>query len=520
MTPRTGNRLALGKFIVLNLNAKVMLLMVMQAMAGSSFYRRAALLLPLILILRNIYRRWRQFPWGIRAVPRHWLLGNLLEAGMAIKNNQHLDWWLSLHKTYGDTLVVQFPFQPPLVDTVDPKIVEHILKLRFDNYIKGDWFRNRLTDLLGQGIFNVDGSAWYNQRKTASVMFSHNQFKRHIWRVVQKNCDKLVHILHSHVAGETIDIFNLMNRFTLDTIGEIGFSKTVGSLEQADTPFMKSFDVAQQVSVLRFVYPLWQLQRFFNVGNERGAKRHFKVLDEYSTAVVRDLREHMHSEGSDSFIGLFMKDAAQKGDTYNEGFMKDMVLNFLLAGRDTTAQALSWCLYLLMQHRPVEQRILDELNVVCGNRDVAYDDLNNLTYLQAVINETLRLYPSVPSDSKVAISDDILPDGTFLPRGCVVQFNPYCMGRSQRLWGEDADKFRPERWLGRDAPSPYEYPVFNAGPRECLGKRLASVEMKAALCCILKSVRLTLAVPPEAIRHDFQLTIGMVSGLPCTVEAR
>jgi len=215
-----------------------------------------------------------------------------------------------------------------------------------------------------------------------------------------------------------------------------------------------------------------------------------------------------------------MKEASKKGEPIDEEFMKDMVLNFLIAGRDTTAHGLSWCLYLLMDHPEVEQKMLDEIKEVCGDEELTYDQIGRLKYVQAVVDEALRLYPSVPADSKVAVADDTLPDGTFVPAGCVIQFNPYSMGRSKKLWGEDAELFRPERWIGAEMPSAFVYTAFNAGPRECLGKRLAWVEMKAILVGILRTVKLTLAVPRSEILPDVQLTIGMSSGLPCKVEAR
>jgi cytochrome P450 len=228
----------------------------------------------------------------------------------------------------------------------------------------------------------------------------------------------------------------------------------------------------------------------------------------------------LDTEAGDSFVGVFMKEASKKGEAIDEEFMKDMVLNFLIAGRDTTAQGLSWCLYLLMGHPEVEQKMLDEIKEVCGDEELTYDQMGRLKYVQAVVDEALRLYPSVPADSKVSVADDTLPDGTFVPAGCVIQFNPYSMGRSKKLWGEDAELFRPERWIGAEMPSAFTYTVFNAGPRECLGKRLAWVEMKAILVGILRTVKLTLAVPRDEILPDVQLIIGMSSGLPCKVEAR
>jgi fatty acid omega-hydroxylase len=194
-------------------------------------------------------------------------------------------------------------------------------------------------------------------------------------------------------------------------------------------------------------------------------------------------------------------------------------LNFLIAGRDTTAQALSWAFFCLSEHPEAEARAREEVIAVCRQEEVAYEDMPKLPYLQAVISESLRLYPSVPMEMKYASQDDTWPDGTFVPKGSSVNYNVYGIGRDRSIWGEDAEMFRPERWLemqGR-APGNYEYPVFNAGSRECLGRRLAMVEMKACLAILLPQVSLRLAVPASTITTDAQLTIGMRSGLPCFV---
>merc|ERR1712190_92205 len=105
---------------------------------------------------------------------------------------------------------------------------------------------------------------------------------------------------------------------------------------------------------------------------------------------------------------------------------------------------------------------------------------------EATLSEALRLYPSVPLDIKVATRSDTWPDGTFVPAGSVIMYNIYAMGRDISIWGADAAAFRPERWLEmKQVPSNYDYAVFNAGPRECLGRRLALVEMKACMATLL-----------------------------------
>jgi cytochrome P450 len=351
-------------------------------------------------------------------------------------------------------------------------------------------------------------------------MFSNDQFKNHIWRVIGANCARVSQLLRDVPKGGTVDLFNILNRFTLDTIGSVGFARDIGSLGDAESPFLRSFDRAQQISLLRFIQPLWRIRRLLRIGEEGEARRHFQMLSDYSLETVCMLKEDSSGGKGNSFVGLFVQQAKKTGERVSDNFLKDMVLNFLIAGRDTTAQSLSWILYLVMDHPTVEAKILKEIDDVLGEEPISYSNTAKLKYLQNVINEGLRLYPSVPADSKICVQDDHLPDGTFIPAGAVVQFHPYAMGRSKGIWGEDAADFKPERWEGRDFPSSFVYPVFNAGPRECLGKRLAWVEMRAFLAEVLRAVRFELAVPRDAIKPDTQLTIGMSTGLPCHVFPR
>merc|ERR1712216_167811 len=223
-------------------------------------------------------------------------------------------------------------------------------------------------------------------------------------------------------------------------------------------------------------------------------------------------------EARKSFVGLFLEDATKSGEDLSDSYLRDLVLNFLIAGRDTTAQALSWTIFCLTQHPEAANKARQEIIDVCGIRGPAYEDMNRLPYVNAVLSEALRLYPSVHTDSKVAASDDTLPDGTWIARGTEILYDIYSMGRDKDIWGDDAESFRPERWIELDEPpTNYQYVVFNAGPRECLGRRLAMAEMKACLAMLLPSVSFKLAVPADSIIPDAQLTIGMGRGLPCYV---
>jgi cytochrome P450 len=190
----------------------------------------------------------------------------------------------------------------------------------------------------------------------------------------------------------------------------------------------------------------------------------------------------------------FIDDAARKerdadntesrtGGTDQE--LRDILLNFMSAGRDTTACALSWTLYELIKHPRVADKVREEFHqmIVDNKGRVTYDEINKkLQYAHAVALEVQRLHPSVPKDAKYAIKDDVLPDGTRIPAGACVSYCSYAMGRDENLW-EDVDSFKPERFLNESGteykePSVYAFPVFNAGPRLCLGKPLALLEIK------------------------------------------
>ena len=494
-------------------------------------FKRAHLAAMATAVLYGLWKRWRNRPQGATFMPGHWLLGNLPQFLQASWRKEQLDFLCDQHRRLGRTLAMKFPFTSWWVVTTRPENVEHILSINFSNYPKGPWWQSKLVDLLGNGIFNADGQEWHQQRKTASRMFTANLFKEHIWVVVRRNARKLRDLLESTKPGQEVDIFNLMNRFTLDTIGEIGFGKCVGSLEDPSSPFLQSFDKAQQIAFQRFVVPVWRPLRWLGIGQERETQKHFQLLDEYSRSVAQDLRKGLSRDSGragiawedietrKSFIGLFLQDAQKRGEDLSDDYLRDLVLNFLIAGRDTTAQALSWAIYLLCMNPECEAKARREIRDVCGVRGPAYDDMNHLRYVQAVLSEALRLFPSVPLDAKYTLSDDILPDGTVVPQGTTVFYNLYAMGRDHAIWGKDAEVFRPERWLEMESPpSNYAYPVFNAGPRECLGRRLAIVEMKTCLAMILPELSFRLAIPADQVMPDAQLTIGMSRGLPCTVD--
>ncbi|XP_074558563.1 cytochrome P450 86A2-like [Curcuma longa] len=155
---------------------------------------------------------------------------------------------------------------------------------------------------------------------------------------------------------------------------------------------------------------------------------------------------------------------------------------------------------------------------------LAFEEVDRLVYLKAALSETLRLYPSVPEDSKYVMANDVLPDGTFVPAGSSITYSIYSAGRMKSVWGEDCLDFRPERWLSPDGKrfephDSFKFVAFNAGPRVCLGKDLAYLQMKSIAAAVLLRYRLTVA-PGHRIEQKMSLTLFMKNGLRMNVQDR
>ncbi|KAI7980915.1 Cytochrome P450 94A1 [Camellia lanceoleosa] len=149
------------------------------------------------------------------------------------------------------------------------------------------------------------------------------------------------------------------------------------------------------------------------------------------------------------------------GHSY-ENFVTDIVISFILAGRDTTSAGLTWFFWLISRHPDVENEILKEINE--KSKDASFKEVKDMVYTYASLSESMRLYPPVPIDSKKVIDDDVLPDGTVIKKGTSVAYHPYAMGRSEKLWGRDWAEFRLERWLEKRDKGARKWSFVGKGP--------------------------------------------------------
>ncbi|KAL3902074.1 MAG: hypothetical protein SGCHY_000108 [Lobulomycetales sp.] len=524
-----------------------------------SWISLAALVASLLLSLASL--RWSQRKLlGVKSLPEPSasvpLLGILPNILLHHWHRKH-DWFLEQLEILGETFLARFPFGMKIVVTSNLDNIEHILKTNFPVWDKGKIYHDNIVQLLGEtGIFCTDGKVWKTQRKISSNIFTIKNFKNLFTTVFEDHSIVLARFLSNAAAsGQTVDMTKLFFAFTMDSFGSSDFK----CLKDPETPvpFAKSFDAvsslpsppnpaskAQSIVVFRFVNILWKLTEPFT--SARGEmKRHVAVVHDFANSMIQKRRACREEESQPGgckgpprkpdLLDLFMDSAGAEGEDLSDDQLRDIVLNFIIAGRDTTAQALAWSVWLLQLHPDVSAKLRSEAFSVLGtdtSRLAAYDDMRRLPYAHAVFFEVLRLYPSVPSNVKVCNEDDELPDGTFVAKGSRVIFSPYAMGRLTRIWGPDAKEFNPERWLVDGAlrkESQIKFPAFNAGPRICLGQNLAtqvcSCDFK--LICEQEAVTvLTLLVrafdfemlPDQEITYIDSLTLPMKNGLKVKVH--
>ena len=450
-------------------------------------------------------------------------------------NHERFSQWateLTQNSPNGNILLHR-PFGHRQLLTTNPANVQHVLKNQFYQYPKGNYFREHLYDLLGDGIFTADSDNWKFQRQMASHEFNTKSLRKFVETVVEDELSgRLLPLLSEATTKNTVfDMQDILQRFTFDNICRIAFGFDPACLSpsfpQPESEFAEAFEEATRISNQRFnaVMPQWwKLKRALNVGSERQLREALLIVHEYATNLVRQKKRELEEKSSlesEDLLSRFLSSGHS-----DERFVRDIVISFIVAGRDTTSAAMTWFFWLLANKPGVEEEILKEIKEKPEALD--YDEVKHVVYIHASLCETMRLYPPIPHDTKYAVADNVLPDGTEVKKGMGVGYFPYAMGRTEAIWGKDWPEFRPERWLEKEstgkwkflARDSYTYPVFQAGPRICLGKDMAFLQMQRIIAGVMQKYRV---VPAEKGFDPFftsYLSAKMKGGFPVRVEER
>ncbi|KAF8380396.1 hypothetical protein HHK36_027881 [Tetracentron sinense] len=427
--------------------------------------------------------------------------------------------------------------------TTDPRNIEHILKTNFDKYSKGQYNQNIVKDLFGQGIFAVDGYKWRQQRKLASFEFSTRVLKDFSCAVFRRNTAKLGRIISEFtITNQTFDIQDVLMRCTLDSIFKVGSEmdlNCLGGSNKEGNAFIKAFDDSNALVYRRYVDPFWKLKRFLNMGSEAVLNKNIELINGFVYRIIQGKKKQLSVKGDSKdkkdILSRFIVESEKDPRMMTDQYLRDIILSFMIAGKDSTANTLSWFFYMLCKNPLIQEKIAQEVREVVFStkeNEASIDDfameltddmLEKMHYLHAALTETLRLYPAVPVDGKCSETDDILPDGYRLKRGDGVYYMAYAMGRMSYIWGEDAEDFRPERWLNNGVfqpESPFKFIAFHAGPRICLGKDFAYRQMKIVAMVLLRFFRFKLRDNEKQVTYKTMFTLHINGGLHLIAVSR
>lgn len=289
-----------------------------------------------------------------------------------------------------------------------------------------------------------------------------------------------------------VDMQSLFKRLTLDTFGEVGLGVHLNTLNK-QVQFSQDFDWVISELEHRFINP-------YRPFMEYEYSKRLQRMDKYIADIIAE-RRTMALEGKFDLLSMLIQTEE------DPKFLRDNLMNFIIAGRDTTAILLSWTIYYLSNHPEVRAKVCAEIETHLGSNQPTFDNIKNLKYLDHVLHEVLRLNPpALPISAKQAIKSDILPNGVKVNAKQCVIFSPYVLHRL--YWGEDAEQFKPERWddpISKDTP--YAYIPFQRGPRQCLGMNMAFEEAAVVLVIILQSKLNFQVLPGETITHCLGIPI-------------
>jgi cytochrome P450 len=465
------------------------------------------------------------------------ILGNTLDT---VKYHRHrLHDWLADQSALvqGRPWQMQIVGRPPTVVLTSPDNFEDIVKCQVDNFPRGADSQAITGDFLGRGIIATDGRDWFFQRKVSSHLFSMKMMQEVMHDVVRDKLGVLCNVLDAYIArGEdTISLKRELMHFTSDVFAKIGFGLDLKCLEtglDGETHvFIEAFARVSHVTGLRFQLPgwLWRFKRFFGIGDEGELRQGMKIVNDFTYKVIADsiaTKERQQSDGSPpkDLVSLFLSTSTAKdrneisgGDQKTElEFIRDMAINFIFAGKDTTSVAMGWFVVMINMYPQVLEKIRLEMKEHTPSLFTAtsipyIDELKNLVYLDAAIRENLRLNSPAPSSGRTAAVDTTLSDGTCIKKGSRVMMAMYASARQPTVWGPDASEFKPERWIDSSTNtlrtvSPIQAFVFAAGRRMCPGRNMAMMEMKIALAVLLSRYELTTIEDPGRVTYEIGIT--------------
>lgn len=408
--------------------------------------------------------------------PGHWLWGNALQIPDVRKGESFETKYLEWSYEYGPIFTLKLPIVGRVIVIGDVDAAKYILITK--NYPKS-WTYKTLLPLIGErSIVVTHGDTWKKQRKAFNPGFT-PLFLKDMVCIMSEKMERFLQCIDQDVASKKeTNTLERSQTFTSDVVVQIAFGEDWGGDKIHPARLWLTEMLERVASIANNPF-----EQYFGFTTKRRVRELQHLLDEEMFAIV-DRRLQSTSQGTN--ICSIAIDQLKEPDGTLTDDKKITVMHqlktFYVAGHDTTASTIAWAIWLLSQHNDILQKVRAELISQNVTANPSYEQLQTCTYLEAVVKETLRLYP--PAATIRSTSDVSETYGGYTIGGAVLYVSPYVLQRQESLW-ERASDFYPERWQEQDRFPP-TFISFSRGPRDCLGKYFALLEIKIAVSAIVQ----------------------------------
>ncbi len=409
----------------------------------------------------------------------HWLYGNLRQL-----RRDNIRFFQQMYEEYGG--IAAFRLGPVKVLFVaDHDVAYRVLVKEAGQFVKGKRFWRDLHELIGDSILRIDGPAWKRKRKLYAPSF-HPAAIEHYSRVMTKLCRDFAARV---TPGQVRDIHADMIHLTADIVCKCLFDKL-----PSDTgiDLVKNLDDTS-AAIQRRRLTLLKLPHWVPTPSNREIKSQVRELDNI-VSVYLD-QELAATQPSKTLLSLLVHSKDEHGERLRREELRDEIMTLFVAGHETTALSATWAWYELSRNADVYAKLKQEVDGVLKGRAFTFADAKKLPYARAVLNESLRKYPPVPTiprqlDGRFAIG------GVGLPRGHNIVISPYVLHRDERYF-PDPEAFRPERWLDdyESRLPKCQFMPFGAGARICIGNTFALLEGLSILATLTQYWEVTQPQP-------------------------
>jgi enediyne biosynthesis protein E7 len=424
-----------------------------------------------------------------------------------------LDFLLEMRECYGDIVSV-----PTLVGSFTlifhPDGVRHVLQENHRNYNKDVPDYHVLSLVLGKGLLTNDDGPWLKQRRLIQPAFHRERVAA--FGTIMTNTT-LMWLEHWETGSfietnKPLDLTQEMSSLTLSIVGQALF----GTDLSAETGCVgRALTTVNHLLAKAFYLP-WALS--LPTPQRRRLRAARSALDTVVEQIIRERRRRLETHGDLLEMLLEARDE-ETGEGMTDQQVRDEVLTLLLAGHETTANALSWTFFLLAQHPHIEARLQEEYQRVLNRRPAMIEDLAQLPLTRMVVEEAIRLYPPAWGLGRRALGNDEI-GGYFIPKGAYVLVFPYVTHRHPAFW-ERPDAFDPERFSAQLSAGRHRFAYFpfGGGPRQCLGNQFALYEAQLILATILPRYQLRL-LPETIVTPEPLVTLRPRGDLLMTMRRR